>query len=134
MKSLKIGITGGIGSGKSTVCQILEAMGYPVFYSDKEARYLQENNTHVIAQIKSLFGEDCYENGLLKRKEIAQHVFSNPLLLEQLNQIVHPAVRESFEHFTANLNNPFVFNEAAILLQTDAYKKSRCDDISNSAR
>ena len=124
MNSFKIGITGGIGVGKTTVCNIIEAMGYPVFYSDKVAKALQNKNIELKSEIIHLFGEKAYLNNELNRPYIAECVFSNPILLQQLSEKVHPKVRASFEEFCHKHNkSEFIFNEAAILFESGGYKK-----------
>ena len=124
MKSFKIGITGGIGVGKTTVCNIIEAMGYPVFYSDDVAKTLQNENLELKNDIIDLFGEKSYLKNQLNRTYIAECVFSNPILLKQLSEKVHPKVRASFEEFCLKYqNSKFIFNEAAILFESGGYKK-----------
>lgn len=120
--SLTIGITGGIGSGKTYVCQILETMGYPVFYSDQEAKNILATSPVVINQITDLFGKSAYQNGILNRTFIANQIFNHSEKREKMNQIVHPAVRNEFAKFKLESNAPLVFNEAAILFETGAYK------------
>lgn len=120
---LKIGVTGGIGSGKSTVCKIIEQLGYPVFYSDQEAKKVINSNLAVIKKVKKLFGSTSYVDGQLNRAHIAEQAFENPGLLNALNEIIHPIVRNSFQDFaTLHGTKKFVFNEAAILFETGAYK------------
>jgi dephospho-CoA kinase len=119
----KIGVTGSIGSGKTTVCRQIQELGYPVFYSDLEAKQLMNYNSRLISGVKQLFGELAYKNGELDRTYLSQIVFNNPSLLQELNQLVHPEVRRSFDEFvSANCYKKLVFNEAAILFETGAYK------------
>lgn len=120
---LKVGITGGIGSGKTIVCKILETMGYPVFYSDRVAKELMYSDSQLKSELIELIGAEAYIDGELNRPFIAQMVFSRPDLLAKINSLVHPRVREAFSQFTlANADSKFVFNEAAILFETGAYK------------
>lgn len=119
---IKIGITGGIGAGKTTVCKELEKMGYPVFYSDDEAKNLMVENAEVVKQITALFGEDAYIDGQLNRVHLAKQIFTNNKLRENLNQIVHPAVRRAFVEWSEAQDAELVFNEAAILFETGQYK------------
>jgi dephospho-CoA kinase len=120
---LKIGITGGIGSGKTHVCRIIQQLGYPVFYSDQEAKSIMQNDIEVIEQIKQLFGSSAYSNGELNREHLAKCAFNNPSLLAQLNNAVHPVVRKNFSIFAEkNCDKQLIFNEAAILFETGAYK------------
>ena len=120
---LKVGITGGIGSGKSLVCKILETMGYPVFYSDSEAKSIMHHDKSLKAELIHLLGNQAYLDGELNKSYIAEVVFKTPSLLNQINALVHPRVRNTFLDFVStNLDKPIVFNEAAILFETGAYK------------
>ena len=119
----KIGLTGGIGSGKSTVAEIFRHLGIPVFNSDEEARKLQDENVEVKKAIAKIFGETIYVNGKLNREKVASIVFADKKKLEELNAIVHPAVAKAFELFcTQHKNSPFVLKEAAILFEIGAEK------------
>ncbi|NOU16094.1 MAG: dephospho-CoA kinase [Bacteroidales bacterium] len=120
---LKLGITGGIGSGKTLVCSIISAMGYPVFNADSVARRIVEEDSKIILCIKEVFGDDIYVNNLLNRRRVAELVFSNPNLLETLNSIVHPAVKEYFNSWVLNYQSrSLVVEEAAILFESGTYK------------
>lgn len=119
---IKVGLTGGIGSGKTYVSKIIESLGYSVFNSDDEAKKIMLA-PHVVAQVKEVFGEEAYIDSVLNRKYIADHIFSNTELKEKLNNIVHPAVRQAFSDWSEKQNNSIVFNEAAILFETDSYKQ-----------
>lgn len=118
---MTIGLTGGIGSGKSTVAKVLESMGYPVFYSDIAAKELMNSDRRLQIDIMDYFGEEAYLNGELNRSYLAEKIFSNPQDKEVLNQLIHPRVREKFTEFTLNSDSKLVFNEAAILFETGAY-------------
>ncbi len=118
---LRIGLTGGIGSGKSVVARILETMGFPVFYSDEEARRIVESNPSVKTNIIELIGPEAYQEEKYNRTFVSEKVFRNSDILNQLNQIIHPAVRQSFELFIEENKSEFVFNEAAIFFETGAY-------------
>lgn len=118
----KIGLTGGIGSGKSIICDILNIMGYPVFNSDNEAKLLMVSDPEVIQQIKDVFGEEAYVGNALNRPYLANKVFKDESLKIALNNIVHPAVRNAFDSWAEKKNAKLVFNEAAILFETGAYK------------
>lgn len=121
---LRVGITGGIGSGKSTVCQIISAMGYPIYNADVEARELTNSHPIIIKRLTSLFGSDIYVKGELNRKRVGQLVFSDKALLQQLNSVIHPVVAEHFEEWVAsNQYHKLVFKEAAILFESGAYKQ-----------
>jgi len=120
---LKLGVTGGIGSGKTQVCSIISAMGYPVFNADSVARRIVEEDSKIILCIKEVFGDDIYVNDSLNRKRVAELVFSNPKLLEMLNSIVHPAVKEYFNNWVLKYQSrSLVVEEAAILFESGSYK------------
>lgn len=118
----KIGLTGGIGAGKSIVAHILATMGFPVFYSDQVGKELMVSDQDVITKVKVLFGEEAYQNNKLNRAYIAQRVFNDETLKTELNAIVHPAVRNAFYEWQSKLKCDLCFNEAAILFETGAYK------------
>lgn len=117
----RIGLTGGIGSGKSTIAKILESKGFPVFYSDEEAKSIVHSDLEVKQEIISLLGEQSYIHDVYNREYIASKVFNDKNLLESLNMIIHPAVRDAFERFSKNRKESLVFNEAAILIETGSY-------------
>jgi len=121
---IKVGITGGIGSGKSIVCSVFAKLGIPVYNADDRAKYLIETKTEIRNQISSLFGTEAYTGNIYNRKYIASKVFINENLLQKLNEIVHPHVALDFgewsNHFT---KNPYIIEEAAILFESGAYKK-----------
>ena len=117
-----VGVTGGIGSGKSVICKVLEKLGYPVFYSDNVAKELIQTDPIIIQELTNLIGGELYENGFQKQI-LAQKLFNNTQIKDKVNQIVHPRVRLAFEIWTADQNSPIVFNEAAILFETGMYKK-----------
>ena len=119
---LRIGLTGGIGSGKSLVAKILETRNFPVFYSDEVAKNVVNKDVGVKSKIISLLGPDAYTESTYNRNYVAQRVFQAPEELAKLNQIIHPAVRHAFDEFVLSSNVPYVFNEAAILFETGAYK------------
>jgi len=118
----KIGITGGIGSGKSVVSKILIAMNYPVYNSDKEAKHIINENPLVRNQLIELFGEEVYIQNELNRPFLANIIFNDKVALEKVNNIVHPQVRLDFDIFCKNQNSKLVFNEAAILFETGSEK------------
>lgn len=118
----KIGLTGGIGAGKSIVAKILATMGFPVFYSDQAGKQLMSEDQHVKQKVIDVFGEDAYKNGDLNRGLLAEKVFSDNNLKKELNNIVHPAVRKAFESWCKEQTSMIVFNEAAILFETGSYK------------
>jgi dephospho-CoA kinase len=118
---LKVGITGGIGSGKSTVCQVFKTLGIPVLHADDTARYLMANDEILIANIRQLFGPTVYANNKLDRTQIANIVFKNPEMLQQLNAIVHPAVKLYSEQWMQNQVTPYAIKEAAIFFESGTY-------------
>lgn len=118
----KAGITGGIGSGKSVVCQVFETLGIPVFYADKAARYLMEHDAVIIDSIKMLFGKDIYRAGKLDRERVSGIVFQKPGILEQLNAIVHPATIRYGHQWMQSQTTPYVLKEAAIFFESGSYK------------
>ncbi len=121
--SLLIGITGGIGSGKSTVCKVFQALGIPVYHADDKARTITDRNPEVITAIKARFGHELYANGSLDRPKLASIVFNNPEALQALNAIVHPAVRQEFIAWqSANAQAPYTIQEAAIMFESGVYK------------
>jgi dephospho-CoA kinase len=120
---LKVGITGGIGSGKSLVCSIVEKLGVPVFYADHEARHLMNTNPGLQSSVMELLGNDAYLKGKLNRQKVGKRVFEDPALLEGLNRLVHPAVRDSFMKWCGHYEKAaYVVEEAAILFESGAHK------------
>jgi len=122
---LLIGITGGIGAGKSTVCRVFEWLHVPVYYADDEAKKLINSNKELKKDIKRLLGKESYDaNGFYNRAFVSEMVFKNSGLLEQLNQIIHPAVALHFENWTLeNSNSKYLLKEAAILFESGSHKK-----------
>ncbi|MGZ5273883.1 MAG: dephospho-CoA kinase [Kaistella sp.] len=113
-----IGLTGGIGSGKSTVAKFIEEMGFPVYYSDVRAKDIVNDDEVLRHKIKALLGEESYnENGLYDRKFVSGVVFNDEEILLQLNALIHPAVKLDFENWVARQNTPFVFKETALLFE-----------------
>lgn len=122
-----IGLTGGIGSGKTTLATYLKSLGIPVFIADDEAKKLMQS-PEVVAEIQTVFGTTIFENGVLNRQQLAAIVFSNPEKLSQLNAIIHPAVKKQFGFWLDQYQSePFVVYEAAILFESGSYKN--CDSI-----
>jgi dephospho-CoA kinase len=113
---LKVGITGGIGSGKSVVAKIFSTLGIPVYESDQRAKWLIEYNKDIVSEIRDLLGNEAYnEDGKYDKVFVSKAVFQNEELLRKLNQIVHPRVRQDFEDWVLLQNAPFVLKEAAIM-------------------
>ena len=121
---LKIGLTGGIGSGKSTVARIFEVLGIPVYYADDRAKQLMASDPELIRAITGLLGAGAYDaEGRLNRSWIAQRVFADPALLKQLEALVHPAVlADGDSWFEAQSGKPYAIKEAALLFESGGYK------------
>lgn len=118
-----IGITGGIGSGKSTVSKIIEEFGYPVYNSDFWAKELVNIDENIKSKIITILGEASYdENGKYNRKYVAERVFENKELLLQLNQIIHPEVKTHFQKWVMAQSTEFVFKETALLFELKLYE------------
>ena len=113
-----VGLTGGIGSGKTTVSQMFKSLGIPVYNSDEEAKALMQSSEVLKQELIELLGDSCYQNGQLNRSFIASKVFSDKALLEKINAIVHPKVASHFEAWFSKQNAPYVIKEVAILFET----------------
>ena len=124
-----VGITGGIGTGKSLVCQIFSRLGVPIFESDKVVHQLYEKYPEINEKIKKEFSEDVFDkNGKLNRKKLGEIVFSDDKKLNTLNSIIHPLVKLDFEKWLkSNKGNPYIIKEAAILFESGA--NQICDKI-----
>ncbi len=119
-----VGITGGIGSGKTTVCNILSVFNIPVYYADVRAKELYDEDSELKEKVIKLLGESIYTKDGLNRAEVAGRVFNDKALLQQLNAIVHPAVEKDFLQWAENFTDvSFVVKEAAILFENGGYKK-----------
>lgn len=112
-----IGLTGGIGSGKTSVARILEDKGFPVYFSDDEAKNIVNRDDELKHKIVALLGEEAYVNGIYNRKWVAEKVFSDSDILEQLNHLIHPAVRLDFENWLGKQRSEYVFKETALLFE-----------------
>lgn len=123
-----VGVTGGIGSGKTTVVNLFkEEFNIPVYIADVEAKRLMQEEASLIAEIKTLIGENAYRNGKLNRAHIAHIVFKDKAQLEALNAIVHPAVRKDFNRWAKSQKSPYVIYESALIFE---YKQQQFfDDI-----
>ncbi|GAB3331186.1 dephospho-CoA kinase [Hymenobacter humi] len=124
---LRIGITGGIGSGKSIASRLFHALGVPVYDADSRARWLMENDAQLRQQLSAAFGPETYDAaGRLNRPLLAGTVFNNPALLSQLNALVHPHVGTDFEQWATaqeQAGHPYVLKEAALLFEAGSYKQ-----------
>ncbi len=116
-------ITGNIGSGKSTVCSVFEIMGIPIYYSDARAKGLMSNNQELINSLKSLLGDDVYnDKNQLDRAKMASIIFKDRDILEKVNAIVHPAVRKDYLKWRAEQNAPYTIQESALTFEIEAEK------------
>lgn len=122
-----VGLTGGIGSGKTTVANFFKKLGIPIYIADVEAKKLMNKSKVLQRKIKKLFGEEAYINGELNRPFVAGKIFNNEDLLSQMNAIVHPKVGKHFKKWAEKQNAPYVIKEAAILFENSSYK--HCDYI-----
>jgi len=122
---IKIGITGGIGSGKTTVCKMFEVLGIPVYYADYEARNILEYDKEVKKEVVNTFGKEVLTTeGNVDRKKLSTIVFNNKELLQKLNAIIHPAVKRHFEEWcTMHNSEKFVLKEAAIMFESGSDKQ-----------
>lgn len=121
--AIKVGITGGIGSGKSTVCKIFKLIGIPVFEADKVAKYLINSDEKISNELIQLFGNNIYDsNKKLNKKMLADLIFNDESLLEKVNNLVHPAVRNEFILWHQKQNSKYTVHEAAILFESGFYK------------
>ncbi|MFZ4102103.1 MAG: dephospho-CoA kinase [Sphingobacterium thalpophilum] len=125
---LKVGVTGGIGSGKTTVCKVFELLGIPVFYADDVAKSIMHTDQVLKTAILNTFGERAYnKEGTLNRSYISSLVFNSKPELEKLNSLVHPAVFRAFDNWLLQQKDaPYVIKEAALLFESDSYKM--CDE------
>ena len=119
---LKLGVTGGIGSGKTSVCKVFTVLGIPVFSTDRIAREIMDGDEDIISQINSIAGRDLYINGSLDRMALASLIFNNNNLLDKVNSLVHPVVFDHFSRWAMNQTSPYIIMEAAILFESGASK------------
>ena len=122
-----IGLTGGIGSGKTTVAKEFEKLGVPVYIADKEAKALMNRSKVIKRKLKALFGEEAYRNDILNRPFLASKIFNDRALLEKMNAIVHPKVASHFKRWLKKQDSIYVLKEVAILFENGSYKN--CDYI-----
>ncbi|MBK0382951.1 dephospho-CoA kinase [Pedobacter sp. SD-b] len=129
----KVGITGGIGSGKTTVCKIFELLHIPVFYADDAAKELMISDGSLMEAIRQNFGSKAYlANGNLNRKHIANQVFNSPEKLNILNSLVHPKVFEAMDIWSQKQKSPYVTKEAALLFESRSYLKNNINILVSS--
>lgn len=116
---IKIGITGGMGSGKTTLSNILKNMGFPVYNTDKAAAEIMKSEEKIISKIKKIFGEDIYdESGILDKKKLASLIFKDVEKLEAVNRLIHPEVMRDFKKWYESRTEDMVFCESAILFES----------------
>ncbi len=121
---INVGITGGIGSGKSTVCKVFESLGIPVYYADLQARILSDTHPDIVNGVKKLFGDTIYSFGKMDRRRVGEIVFRDKEKLQALNCIIHPVVAADFEQWKIqNIEQPYILKEAAILFESGASKQ-----------
>lgn len=121
-KGLKLGVTGGIGSGKTTVCKVFGVLGIPVFSADDEAKRILDSDREIQIKINLLAGKDLFSSGKLDRPALAKMIFNNKELLEKVNSIIHPAVFRSFGEWFNQQDSPYSIMEAAILFESGAFR------------
>jgi len=117
---IRVGLTGGIGSGKSTIAKIFETLAIPVYYADDAAKELMNSNEDLKQSVMQLFGKDSYKEGVLDRKYIASLVFNDTKKLELLNSIIHPATIKDAEAWLQQQTAPYAIKEAALLFESGA--------------
>lgn len=122
----KVGITGGIGSGKSTVSQAFQSLGIPIYCSDIRSKMLVANDTRIISGLKKILGDDIYSStGQLDKRRMAAEIFTDKTKLERVNSLIHPIVNENFALWAEQQEQngaPYVINEAAIMIENGSYK------------
>ena len=117
----KIGLTGGIGVGKTFVAELFQQLGVPVFNADIEAKKCMVEDEKLVSAVQLAFGESIYMNAVLQKEELAKIVFNNEVDLAKLNALVHPVVKQKFEDWCENQSSELVIKEAAILFESDAH-------------
>ena len=117
-----IGLTGGIGSGKSTVALMFKTLGVPVYIADDEAKRLTNKSKIIIRKLTKLLGEETYVDGVLNKQYVAERIFTNKDLLKATNEIIHPKVVQQFNRWVKKQNGTYCIKEAAILFENDGYK------------
>ena len=120
--SFLVGITGGIGSGKTTVSNIFSHLGYKVYNSDERAKYLMQTNDKIIREITALLGDSAYSKGALEKTIIAQAIFNNKSLIEKINSIVHPETIKDFNSWVSENKDSILVKESALIYQSGSYK------------
>jgi dephospho-CoA kinase len=119
---LKIGLTGGLGSGKSTVAHIFEVLGIPVYYADTASKRLMNEDDKVKQAVENVFGKEAYSGGELDRRFLAEIVFKDQKKLEILNAIVHPATLQDADEWIKKQTAPYIIKEAALIFESGAHQ------------
>lgn len=114
----RLGVTGGIGSGKTTVCRIFRVLGVPVFVADDAAKQLMNSDPDIRKKINEIAGQDLYSGGNLDRMELARLIFNKPEMLKNVNKVVHPVVLRTFDEWAEKAEEPYVIMEAAVLFES----------------
>ncbi len=122
-----IGLTGGIGSGKTTVAKMFSDLGIPIYIADEEAKKLSDSSPIIRKELVELLGEEAYSNNKLNRKFVAEKIFTDKALLANVNAIIHPRVGDHFMKWASAQNSPYVIKEAAILFENGGYVS--CDAV-----
>ena len=122
MKTL-VGLTGGIGSGKTTIANFFKELGVPIYIADTEAKALMNRSKVIKRKLIALFGDNAYQNEKLNRDFLSKQIFNNKDLLQKMNAIVHPKVASHFKRWVKKQEAPYVISEAAILFENGSYKK-----------
>lgn len=118
-----VGVTGGIGSGKSTVCKVFETLGIPIYQADDRAKFLMQNNESLISAIKKQFGHEAYNKGTLNRTYLAKVIFSSAEQTAKINALVHPAVSKDFSSWVSVQKAQYIIKEAALMIESGSYEK-----------
>jgi dephospho-CoA kinase len=124
--SFLVGITGGIGSGKTTVSNIFFHLGYKVYNSDDRAKYLMERDSDMVEKITDLLGDSAYKKGFLNKKLISESIYNNNNLREKINAIVHPITINDFNQWVNENPDDILIKESALIYQTSSYKELDC--------
>jgi dephospho-CoA kinase len=119
-KIMKLGVTGGIGSGKTSVCRVFCVLGIPVFFADSVANEIMNSDHNIMREINRIAGNDLYAGGTLDRRQLASIIFSDQNLLKKVNSLVHPVVLNNFIRWAEVQTTPYVIMEAAILFESGA--------------
>jgi len=120
---MRIGLTGGIGSGKSTVAKVFAVLGIPVYHADERARSLMETDAAVKSALSARFGQGIYRDDRLDRAALAEIIFKNEEARQAVNAIVHPAVRADFDRWVLEQEAPYVIMEAALMAENEGWKR-----------